>query len=55
LKGMPLTTLQLPDTVKNIEWLKDVKTLRVIRAMYPAEFWKNYDVGKKQKESEDKK
>ena len=56
LKGMPLKKLWLPKTAKNIEWLKNVKTLWFINDNLPADFWAKYDAKKKsESKKQDKK
>ncbi|MCJ8330844.1 MAG: hypothetical protein MJH11_12770 [Lentisphaeria bacterium] len=49
LKGMPLIRLILPTSAKNIEWLKDVKTLDNINGRPATAFWEEYDAQKKYK------
>ncbi|MCJ8328369.1 MAG: hypothetical protein HRT89_15605 [Lentisphaeria bacterium] len=47
LKGMPLNKLSLPGAAKDIEFLKEMKTLKYINGKTPANFWKEYDRKKK--------
>ncbi|MCJ8331485.1 MAG: hypothetical protein MJH11_16100 [Lentisphaeria bacterium] len=43
LEGMPLEKLFLPVTAKNIEFLRSMKTLKMINYQSPQKFWKLYD------------
>ncbi|NQZ69148.1 MAG: leucine-rich repeat domain-containing protein [Lentisphaeria bacterium] len=43
LKGLPLKYLYLPNTAKNIEILRSVKTLKSINGKDVADFWGKHD------------
>jgi len=43
LKGMPLENLWLPNTAKDIGFLRSMKTLKYINGGLPYKFWKEFD------------
>jgi hypothetical protein len=49
LGGMSLTTILLPPDARQIEVLRDMKTLGSINGLPPAQFWKLWDAAKTKK------